>query len=220
MTENGWLRCPDNCAFDSKGRIWIATDGAPTAAGIADGLYAADTAGYGRALTRCFYQAPTGAEVCGPIFTPDDRTLFLAIQHPGEDARLDLREAVDALARLQGRHAAAAVGDRHHEEGWRRDRVMIVSAHLLARHTGQGSGGRRQPEDAVHIVRSERCASLVSAQLAPSGTPSREDVRRIRKTGERSAVDHRHRVGLEQPARRTRRLTKTKVLTGGALVLT
>jgi secreted PhoX family phosphatase len=85
-TENGWLSCVDNCTFDSKGRIWIATDGAPTAAGIADGLYGADTAGYGRGLTRCFFQAPTGAEVCGPILTPDDSTLFLAVQHPAEDA--------------------------------------------------------------------------------------------------------------------------------------
>ncbi|MBP0466141.1 PhoX family phosphatase [Roseomonas sp. PWR1] len=85
-TGEGWLSCPDNCAFDSKGRIWIATDGAPTAAGIADGLYAADTRGAGRALTKLFYQAPTGAEVCGPLFTPDDRTVFLAIQHPGEDS--------------------------------------------------------------------------------------------------------------------------------------
>jgi hypothetical protein len=85
-SQNGWLSCPDNCAFDSKGRIWIATDGAPSAAGIADGLYAADTTGRGRALTRLFYQAPTGAEVCGPLFTPDNRTVFLAIQHPGEDS--------------------------------------------------------------------------------------------------------------------------------------
>jgi secreted PhoX family phosphatase len=80
-----WLSCPDNCAFDSKGRIWIATDGAPDAAGVADGIYAADTSGHGRALTKLFYQAPTGAEVCGPCFTPDNRTLFLAIQHPGDD---------------------------------------------------------------------------------------------------------------------------------------
>jgi hypothetical protein len=84
-SDNGWLSCPDNVAFDSKGRIWISTDGAPENAGIADGLWAADTAGHGRALTRLFFQAPTGAEVCGPRFTPDDRTLFLAIQHPGED---------------------------------------------------------------------------------------------------------------------------------------
>jgi secreted PhoX family phosphatase len=85
-SDQGWLSCPDNCAFDSKGRIWIATDGAPRAAGVADGLYAADTAGPGRALTKLFYQAPTGAEVCGPCMTPDERTMFLAIQHPGEDA--------------------------------------------------------------------------------------------------------------------------------------
>ena len=84
-TDNGWLSCPDNVAFDSKGRIWISTDGGPENAGIADGLWASDTAGYGRALPRRFYRAPSGAEVCGPRFTPDDRTLFLAIQHPGED---------------------------------------------------------------------------------------------------------------------------------------
>jgi secreted PhoX family phosphatase len=84
-SDQGWLSCPDNCAFDSKGRIWIATDGAPSAAGVADGLYAADTDGHGRALTRLFYQAPTGAEVCGPCFTPDNKTMFLAIQHPGDD---------------------------------------------------------------------------------------------------------------------------------------
>jgi len=84
-SANGWLSCPDNCTFDSKGRIWIATDGSPETSGVADGLYAADTTGRGRALTRLFYQAPTGAEVCGPCFTPDERTIFLAIQHPGEE---------------------------------------------------------------------------------------------------------------------------------------
>lgn len=84
-SPNGWLSCPDNCAFDSKGRIWISTDGSPVTSSVADGLYAADTLGPGRALTRLFYQAPRGAEVCGPRFTPDDRTIFLAIQHPGEE---------------------------------------------------------------------------------------------------------------------------------------
>ncbi|WP_209318339.1 PhoX family protein [Falsiroseomonas selenitidurans] len=85
-SDQGWLSCPDNCSFDKKGRIWIATDGAPSAAGVADGLYAADTTGVGRALTRLFYQAPIGAEVCGPCFTPDASTVFLAIQHPAESA--------------------------------------------------------------------------------------------------------------------------------------
>jgi secreted PhoX family phosphatase len=85
-SDQGWLSCPDNCAFDSKGRIWIATDGAGSTAGIADGVWVADTAGGGRALTRLFYQAPVGAEVCGPWILEDDSALFLAIQHPGQNA--------------------------------------------------------------------------------------------------------------------------------------
>ena len=74
-----------------------------------------------------FYQAPTGAEVCGPSFTPDDRTFFLACSIPGEDRGSTLREALDALARLQGRHAAAAFRGGDHPEGRRADRVVIVS---------------------------------------------------------------------------------------------
>lgn len=91
-SAEGWLSCPDNCTFDSKGRIWIATDGAPSTHKVADGLYAADTTGEGRALTRLFYQAPTGAEVCGPCLTPDDTTMFLAIQHPGDDKGASFEE--------------------------------------------------------------------------------------------------------------------------------
>jgi len=85
VTENGWLSCPDNVAFDSKGRLWISTDGAQNAAKIADGIWACDVAGSGRALTKRFLRLPTGAEMCGPEFTPDDRTLFVAVQHPAED---------------------------------------------------------------------------------------------------------------------------------------
>ncbi len=84
VSKDGWLSTPDNCTFDAKGRIWIVTDGQPKS-GIADSVYAADTAGPGRGLTRCFFNAPTGAEICGPTFTPDYRTLFVAIQHPGDD---------------------------------------------------------------------------------------------------------------------------------------
>ncbi len=84
-TENGWLSCPDNVAFDSKGRLWISTDGAQNAAKIADGIWACDVVGTGRALTKRFLRLPTGAEMCGPEFTPDDRTFFVAVQHPAED---------------------------------------------------------------------------------------------------------------------------------------
>ncbi|EKV26623.1 Putative phosphatase [Caenispirillum salinarum AK4] len=85
VTENGWLSCPDNVAFDKKGRIWITTDGAPKS-GLADGVWAADVEGHGRALTRHFFRTPRGAEMCGPCFTPDDTTLFVAVQHPGDES--------------------------------------------------------------------------------------------------------------------------------------
>jgi secreted PhoX family phosphatase len=123
-SADGWLSCPDNCAFDSKGRIWIATDGANTAAGVADGLYAADTEGPGRALPRLFYQAPVGAEVCGPLLTPDDRAILLAIQHPGEEATSTLRGAQHPLARLRRGCASAPIRGRHHADGWRADHLV------------------------------------------------------------------------------------------------
>jgi len=84
-SANGWFVCPDNIAFDPKGRIWIGSDGANDF-DIADGLYAADVDGEGRALTRMFLACPTGAELTGPCFTPDGKTLFVSIQHPGENS--------------------------------------------------------------------------------------------------------------------------------------
>ena len=35
-------------------------------------------------MTRMFLSGPLGCEICGPAFTPDQRTLFVAVQHPGE----------------------------------------------------------------------------------------------------------------------------------------
>jgi hypothetical protein len=84
-SADGWFSTPDNMCFDSKGRLWIATDGM-NSFDLADGLFGIDTEGPGRGLPKALYAGPTGAEVTGPCFTPDGTTLFVAIQHPGEDS--------------------------------------------------------------------------------------------------------------------------------------
>ena len=84
-SKDGWLVTPDNIAFDPKGRMWIQTDGANDF-DMADGVYACDTTGDGRALTRLFFACPSGAEATGACFTPDGRSMFLSVQHPGEDS--------------------------------------------------------------------------------------------------------------------------------------
>jgi uncharacterized protein len=76
---------PDNVAFDNAGNLWISTDGmdASTLASH-DGLFLVPTVGPERGHVMQFMSTVKGAEVCGPIFTPDNRNMFAGIQHPGE----------------------------------------------------------------------------------------------------------------------------------------
>jgi hypothetical protein len=86
-TEHGWFGSPDNCAIDAEGRLWISTDqgsGWPKT-GKSDGLYALETDGPLRGTSKLFFRCPVGGELCGPYFSGDQRTLFLAVQHPGTD---------------------------------------------------------------------------------------------------------------------------------------
>jgi secreted PhoX family phosphatase len=86
-SADGWFGSPDNCTIDADGRLWIATDqgGAWTRTQHADGLYAVETEGELRSLSKLFFRVPVGAELCGPCFTPDATTLFVAVQHPAVD---------------------------------------------------------------------------------------------------------------------------------------
>jgi secreted PhoX family phosphatase len=88
-SKDGWFGMPDNCAVDNQGRLWIATDGnSAKATGRSDGVWAIETEGEARGASKHFYRCPAGAELCGPVFTPDDRTLFVAVQHPADDGDL------------------------------------------------------------------------------------------------------------------------------------
>jgi secreted PhoX family phosphatase len=82
--DTSWMSCPDNIAFDESGRLWVATDGQPATIKHNDAVYVVEVEGPRRGLAKMFMSGLPGGEVCGPAFTPDNRTFFVAIQHPGE----------------------------------------------------------------------------------------------------------------------------------------
>ncbi len=76
------ISCPDNVAFDSAGNLWIGTDA--NAYGNNDGLFATAIEGSERGHLKQFLTVPVGAECTGPFIYHDDRSVFVAVQHPGE----------------------------------------------------------------------------------------------------------------------------------------
>jgi uncharacterized protein len=74
------ISCPDNVAFDSKGNLWISTDG--NALDFNDGLFAVPLEGRERGHVKQFLTVPAGAETCGPVI--DDDFVLVSVQHPGE----------------------------------------------------------------------------------------------------------------------------------------
>jgi uncharacterized protein len=84
-TADGWFGMPDNSVIDGRGRLWISTDGNSFKdTGRSDGVWAIETEGELRGTSRHFLRVPVGAELCGPCFSPDDTTLFAAVQHPSD----------------------------------------------------------------------------------------------------------------------------------------
>ena len=92
-SENGWFGSPDNCAIDADGRLWISTDQGTGwgKTGKSDGLYSLETEGALRGTSKLFFRCPVGGELCGPYFTENSETLFLAVQHPGTDGTKDFK---------------------------------------------------------------------------------------------------------------------------------
>ena len=80
--------CPDGLWVDGRGLLWIQTDMSTSAMGKGDlarlgnnCMLAADPRS---GEIRRFLVGPAGCEVTGAAGTPDGRTMFINIQHPGE----------------------------------------------------------------------------------------------------------------------------------------
>ena len=83
------ISCPDNLTFDSVGNLWIATDGAPGSISKADGLFRVPVEGAERGRVVQFLAVPYQAETCGPVIDDRDGSVFVAVQHPGEEGSWD-----------------------------------------------------------------------------------------------------------------------------------
>lgn len=113
VSADGWLSCPDNCTFDSQGRLWLTTDSDHGLTGFGDGVYACDTTGPGRGLPKLFFRGPRGSEVSGVCISPDGETLFVSVQHPGEESGSDYQHPStrwpDFSRRMPPRPAVVAI---------------------------------------------------------------------------------------------------------------
>ena len=105
------ISCPDNVAFDSRGNLWISTDG--NALSHNDGLFAVPVEGRERGHVKQFLTVPDGAETCGPVVTDD--FVLVSVQHPGELDGRERGQPVVALARRR-HEPASTVGRRGVEE--------------------------------------------------------------------------------------------------------
>jgi len=86
---------PDGLWFDPDGRLWIQTDGGQPIDSN-DQMLAIDP---DTGDLRRFLVGVPECEVTGMVMTPDQRTLFVNIQHPGDDGGSDWPDQVGGLPR-------------------------------------------------------------------------------------------------------------------------
>ncbi|MEZ7816115.1 MAG: PhoX family phosphatase [Burkholderiaceae bacterium] len=113
VNADNMFNSPDGIAFDADGRLWIQTDGKYSNTG--------EFAGMGNNQMLCgdpvtgeirrFLVGPVACEITGFSMTPDQTTMFVGVQHPGEDLAASHfpqggtsvpRSSVIAISRVDG----------------------------------------------------------------------------------------------------------------------
>jgi secreted PhoX family phosphatase len=119
---------PDGLYIDDRGVLWIQTDVSSSV--MNDGQFkefgnnqmlAADPA---TGEIRRFLTGPVGCEVTGVIMTPDMKTMWVNIQHPGE--MLDVLQRRGINKSPQNPNAASNWPD-HHPNGRPRSATVLIS---------------------------------------------------------------------------------------------
>ncbi|MGC7840411.1 PhoX family protein [Pseudomonas wayambapalatensis] len=125
LTELNQFASPDGMSFDSRGVLWFETDNGETTltSYTNDQLLAViptdlvDATGkqipvnaQNQVDLRRFFVGPNGCEVTGISFTPDNKTLFINIQHPGNWPYTDkATDATPAGSRVRPRASTVVI---------------------------------------------------------------------------------------------------------------
>ncbi|MDL2343844.1 PhoX family phosphatase [Deinococcus sp. MIMF12] len=94
---------PDNLVFDPYGNLWMVTDNSDLGTNPIkafhgnNAMFFFPTEGGNAGRAYRFAIGPVDAELTGPVWSPDGKTLFLSVQHPGEDS-----ESLDTLTSTFG----------------------------------------------------------------------------------------------------------------------
>ena len=106
VTAGNMFNSPDGMKFDSRGMLWIQTDGDDSNegefAGMGNNQMLVGDPASGE-IAR-FMTGPKGSEVTGATFSTDRRTLFVGIQHPENfpDPEALPRSSIVAIRRADG----------------------------------------------------------------------------------------------------------------------
>lgn len=106
VTPGNMFNSPDGMKFDSRGMLWIQTDGDDSNegefAGMGNNQMLVGDPASGE-IAR-FMTGPKGSEVTGATFSTDRRTLFVGIQHPENfpDPEALPRSSIVAIRRADG----------------------------------------------------------------------------------------------------------------------
>ncbi|MDP4097800.1 DUF839 domain-containing protein [Paenibacillus sp. P96] len=103
---------PDNLAFTSNGDLWVVTDISSSSQNkgvhksfMNNGLFVIPTSGPDKGVALQFASGPVECELTGPFFSPDEQTLFLSVQHPGENTE-DLSKPTSTWPHRPGENMA------------------------------------------------------------------------------------------------------------------